>query len=98
MDRTEFKRSGAQPSMRKQNAVKRLALTLSAIFALSLLTACGTTRATVTDGLRGSRVAEQKARCAGWRKLNFSAKGDTAPTVDGVRVHNRTGINKKCWK
>ena len=46
----------------------------------------------------GSAPLASKARCAGWRAISFSAKGDTPETVGQVRTHNQTGVNKHCWK
>jgi hypothetical protein len=68
---------------------------------MSLLTACGTTRGTVTSG---KSEATSKARCAGWRPISYSAEGknepekhsDTAGTIKQVREHNQTGLNKGC--
>jgi len=45
-----------------------------------------------------SKAAEQQARCAGWRKLSYTANEDHARTITGIRQHNQTGINKRCWK
>ena len=67
----------------------------SALLLAIVLTACAPTRATVTTG---NSLAASKARCAGWRAITFSAKGDTPRTIKEVRTHNQTGKNKKCWK
>jgi hypothetical protein len=74
---------------------------LSALCALSLLTAaCSqTTRGTATRSLLASaerKALERSARCAGWRGIEYSAKGDTPETVAGIRVHNETGRRKGC--
>jgi uncharacterized protein YceK len=54
-----------------------------------LLSGCVTTRTTVTT---------TEGRCAAWRAITYSGKGDTAPTVRQIRVHNRTGQRLGCWK
>ena len=89
------KLNGTAPSMPKSITVKRLGRTLSLLCALSLLTACATTRGTVTAG---NTPNASKARCSGWRPIDYSASGDTRETIDQVRVHNQTGVNKKCWR
>lgn len=55
-------------------------------------------RATVTTGGPVSKRAEQEARCAGLRKLSYSAKGDTTITVRGIRAHNEVLKKKGCKK
>jgi len=42
------------------------------------------------------RALEQKARCAGWRGISYSAKADTPQTVAEIRTHNATGRRKGC--
>jgi uncharacterized membrane protein YeiB len=79
----------------RRATVKRLALTLSVLCMTSLLTNCVTTRGTATAG---RAKASHDARCAGWRAIDYSAKGDTTRTVTQVRRHNQTGVNKRCWK
>ena len=80
---------------------KRRALRLSALCALSLLTAAclQTTRGTATHSLLPAaerKAAESRARCAGWRGISYSAKADTPQTVAQVRTHNETGRRKGC--
>lgn len=38
------------------------------------------------------------SRCSGFRALTYDSKRDTAETVRGNRVHNKTGANLGCWK
>jgi hypothetical protein len=45
----------------------------------------------------GSSEASSKARCAGWRPFRYSGANDTLDTIQQARVHNQTGINKRCW-
>lgn len=84
-----------------KSKAKRLALTLSALCALSLVIAncSATTNGTATRSLlsnKDRKAAELKARCAGWKAISYSAKGDTEQTVTEVREHNQTGLNKRC--
>lgn len=86
----------------KLKRAKRLALTLSALLVLSLPTAAcfEATRSTVTGtGSSNASVKQsaQKARCSSWRPLEYDAENDTLDTIHGIRIHNATGVNKKCW-
>lgn len=58
------------------------------LVALVVLGGCATT---------GSTVTATRTICAPWRAITYSGKGDTAPTKEQIRVHNRTGENLKCW-
>jgi hypothetical protein len=42
------------------------------------------------------KALEQRARCAGWRGIEYSAKGDSPETVTSIRTHNETGKRKGC--
>lgn len=42
-------------------------------------------------------TGDVKARCAGWRALDYDGQNDTLPTIEQIRIHNQTGVNKKCW-
>ena len=80
---------------------RRRALRLSALCALSLLTAAcwQTTRGTATRGLLPAaerKALESRARCGGWRGISYSAKADTPQTVAEIRTHNETGRRKGC--
>lgn len=62
------------------------------IMAMSLplvLSGCQTTSTTVTT---------REGRCAAWRAITYSAKGDTKLTVDQIRTHNLVGKKLGCWK
>jgi hypothetical protein len=74
---------------------RRLGPMLNALLLATLLTACAQTSGIVTTG---NSKDVQKARCAGWRAITFSAKGDTEQTIKEVRTHNVVGVKKKCWK
>jgi hypothetical protein len=54
--------------------------------------------ATLLAGCQTTSTTETRAQCSAWRAITYSTKGDTAPTVKQVRVHNRTGQNLGCWK
>lgn len=88
MDRRESKRNGTLPARRPSASRKRLAQTLMALSAMLLLTNCVTTQTTVTT---------TEAQCAAWRKIRYSAKGDTKMTVTQVRKHNAVGRALGCW-
>jgi outer membrane biogenesis lipoprotein LolB len=45
----------------------------------------------------GTSSTETEAQCGAWRPLTYSGKLDTAPTIEGVRTHNKTGKNLGCW-
>jgi hypothetical protein len=91
----------------KRITAKSLAKKLTLLLFATLLTSCETTRQIATTGpvppsvtvfSNKQRVqAAQKARCSGWRKISFSAKGDTDETIGEIRSHNQTGVNKRCW-
>lgn len=81
---------------------KRIALTLLLLSAPSLLAACATTASTATTG---NSPEVSKARCAGWRPLDFTVNGDpdagethgdTSATIQEIEEHNQTGKNKHC--
>ena len=58
---------------------------------MTLLTNC------VTTGTTGT-VTDRASRCAAWRAITYSAKGDTKLTVDQIRTHNLVGRKLGCWK
>lgn len=93
------KANGTQQLLLKLKRAKRPALTLLLLSLLPPLTAAcmPQTLGTVTSGpMSSSREDEQKARCAGWRGIEFSAASDTPETIHAIQVHNRTGLNKRC--
>lgn len=100
MDSAPSKPNGPDLWKKKLKTVKKPALTLSALLVLCLPTAAcfEATRTTVTATGGSYRATEQQARCSGWRKITFDAENDTIDTIQQVRVHNRTGRNKRCWK
>lgn len=87
MDVLLFKRNGMLLSKRPSRVAKRRVLTLSALLTLGLLLPACQTNSTGIN-----------AQCAPWRKITYSAKGDTAVTIKEVRVHDQTGVNLGCWK
>lgn len=91
------KLNGTPRWSRKLTKAKKPALTLSALLVLCLPTAAcfEATRSTVTAGQSPSA---SKARCAGWRSIQYDYLNDTMGTIQQVRQHNQTGVNKKCWK
>ena len=89
MDRRESKRNGTRLLLPLSNSQKKLAATLSAICLAMLLANCQTTGTTVTT---------REGRCAAWRAITYSAKGDTKLTVDQIRTHNLVGRKLGCWK
>lgn len=91
------------PLSKKLSTARQPILMLSLLCVLCLLPACATTGGIVTTG---SSPVESKARCAGWRPIPYTVNGnpavgethgDTASTIDRIRVHNQTGVNKHCW-
>lgn len=70
---------------------ERLAVTLSAMCLMTLLANCATTGTTGT-------ATDKASRCAAWRAITYSAKGDTNLTVDQIRIHNAVGRRLGCWK
>ncbi len=97
MERRGLKRSGMLHWRQKLIRAKRPALTLSLLCVLSApIVGCfATTQGTATTG---RSEMNRQARCSGWEPLDYSAEGDTPQTVYGIRKHNRTGVNKRCWK
>lgn len=89
MDRPAFRLNGTRLSQRLSNSQKRLVKTLSAMCLMTLLANCQTTGTTVTT---------REGRCAAWRAITYSAKGDTKLTVDQIRTHNLVGRKLGCWK
>jgi len=97
---------GIGQSKLKPRMVRRIALMLSALFALNLLTACGSIRGTATGGKSGTGQRAEKAkaaRCAGLKHLSFSVEGatpdehgDTHDTINEIREHNATLDNRGC--
>lgn len=89
MDRLGLRLSGKRPLPLRSRRPKVLARTLIGLSAMLLLTNCVTTQTTVTT---------TEAQCAAWRRITYSAKGDTQPTVTQVRRHNKVGRSLGCWK
>lgn len=89
MDRLAFRLNGTRLSRRPSNSPRRLAVTLSVMCLATLLASCQTTGTTVTT---------REGRCAAWRAITYSAKGDTKLTVDQIRTHNLVGRKLGCWK
>lgn len=87
--------NGTPRSRERLRTVRKPVLTLLSLLALSLpIGACSTlTPATVTVG---SGPQASKARCAGWRPITYSGADDTLDTIEQIRVHNQTGVNKRC--
>lgn len=97
MDQTKYIASGMQLSSKSSMWAKKLVVLLSVTF-LALPTAgCLTTTGT-TATIGTGREANTKARCAGWRSIEFDAWGDTPETINQIRQHNRVGSIKRCWK
>ena len=91
MEWRAFKQNGTRLSRRPSVSRKRLAVTLSAMCLMTLLTNC------VTTGTTGT-VTDKASRCAAWRAITYSAKGDTKLTVQQIRTHNLVGRKLGCWK
>lgn len=91
MEWRAFKQNGTRLSQRLSVSQKRLAVTLSAMWFATLLTNC------VSTGTTGT-VTDKASRCAAWRAITYSAKGDTKLTVDQIRIHNAVGRRLGCWK
>jgi len=89
MDRPAFRLNGTRLSQRLSRNQKRLVKTLSAMCLMTLLANCQTTSTTVTT---------REGRCAAWRAITYSAKGDTKLTVDQIRTHNLVGKKLGCWR
>ncbi|SCB52736.1 hypothetical protein GA0061099_103912 [Bradyrhizobium yuanmingense] len=70
---------------------KRRAKMLFALFAASLLVGCKHTEETLTA------ATARQAKCDWTSKITYS-KRDTAPTIEQIQIHNRSGRNVKCWK
>ena len=86
MDQVVFKPNGTQRFKPQSRKATRLGLMLSALSLLTL-TACETT----------STATNKAAQCAAWRAIRYSAKSDSKPTVDQIRIHNQVGRNLGCW-
>lgn len=89
MDRPAFKLNGTRLSQRLSRHRRTLAPMLSVIFLATFLAGCQTTSTTVTT---------REGRCAAWRAITYSAKGDTKLTVDQIRTHNLVGKKLGCWR
>lgn len=103
---TKSKRKSIRDWTAKLCRAKRLTITLCMLLTLPVLAGCKTTDGTVTSSV-GNRAKESKARCAGWRGITYAVEGDpekgethgdTADTINQIRVHNQMGANKHCWK
>lgn len=86
-----FRLNGTRRVSTLSKTASRLARTLSVLLLGSLLASCQHTRT-------GSTVTDTAAQCAAWRGITYSAKRDTAPTVQQIREHNATGRYLGCWK
>lgn len=64
------------------------------IMALSLPLVLGGCQTTGTTGT----VTDKASRCAAWRAITYSAKGDTKLTIQQIRTHNLVGRKLGCWK
>lgn len=104
-DSTKSKHKLTLAWLAKPSRAKRLAMTLCMMLTLPALAGCGTTAGIVTASV-GNKQAEQRARCAGWRGIEYAVEGDpakgethgdTSNTIAQIRVHNQTGVNKHCW-
>ena len=89
MEWRAFKQNGTRLSRRLSINPRRPAKMLTEMFLLALLPACQTTSTTVTT---------REGRCAAWRAITYSAKGDTKLTVQQIRTHNLVGRKLGCWK
>jgi len=87
------------PWRRRATRSRARLLQLAGLLPLLLATtACfEATRTTVTAG-GGNPEAERQARCAAWRRIQYSGQGDTLATIRSVRVHNAVGRKLQCWK
>lgn len=83
---------------------RRLQMHRSKLNAALLLTAVGLLFAgcvhkgamDTTGQARGKTY--RQISCASWKPIEYDSEKDTPLTVNGVRVHNQTGRNLRCWK
>lgn len=105
MNTTETSRATfAQVKMRMLKHEKQLQMHRSKLNVALLLTAvgllfagCAHKGAIDTTGQARGKTYRQIS-CASWKPIEYDSEKDTPLTVNGVRVHNQTGRNLRCWK
>lgn len=59
---------------------------------------CGLALSGCVTTQQGTRTTVAGNVCGAWRKITYDSGEDTQETVRQILIHNKTGVNLKCWR